>query len=239
MGILIVGSVHPSCGSMSENLNWEVPSVEKNLGAIEDCVRNHLDGLPKTHVAVREKMERWLDRFGSIRQGISAGRYNVQPLIERDLGYALANRELVVAAMFQPSTKNLFSEIEAHFRSMGGCALPSEDLLLMAGLPEVAKTLAWIGDAAMNLGVLPLIWSPRVADVGALTEKRKRYVRNTHVARLADRWSMYQHRIHFDTIEPGAEAAHIKGTLVESIFGIVYLQGGLSKVTEASRLLTF
>jgi len=237
MEMLIVGCAHQAYESMSGKLDWEVPSVEKNLEVIERCVRDHFDRVPESHVAVRDKMDRWLDRFVSIRQGIAAIRHGVQPLIERDLGYPLENRELVVVAMFQPSTKNLFTEIETHFRSMGGCALPSDDLLLMAGLPEAAKTLAWIGDAAVNLGVLPLIWSPSISDVGVLTEKRKRYVRNTNLARLADRWKMYQYRIHFDTLEPGAETAHIKGTLVESVFGIIYLQGGLSKVTEAGRLL--
>jgi hypothetical protein len=134
METLIVGSVHPACESMSASLTWEVPPVQKNLGTVERCIRDHLNSLPETHIAVRDKMERWLDRFVSMRQGIAAIRHDVQPLIERDLGYELENRELVVVAMIQPSTKNLFTEIETHFRSIGGCVLPSDDLLWMARL---------------------------------------------------------------------------------------------------------
>jgi ribonuclease-3 len=62
----------------------------------------------------------------------------------------------------------------------------------------VAKTLAWIGDAAINLAVIFEIWEPLIAKVGILTNERKKLVENSNLARLCDKWNVYDYRIHFD-----------------------------------------
>ena len=130
------------------------------------------------------------------------------------------------SSLLQLSMKILFSEIHTNFRD-GRCALSPTALAEMARLPEAAETLAWIGDAALKIGVLPQIWSPRLADAGLLSERRKAYESNVNMARLCDRWGLYEHRVHFDPPVEKGDCDHVKGTLVEAVLGIVFLQCGL------------
>jgi ribonuclease-3 len=53
------------------------------------------------------------------------------------------------------------------------------------------------------------------------------------MARVCDNWGLYKHRIHFDPpTETKAEIEHNKGTLLEAIYGIIYVEQGFEKVKE-------
>jgi len=158
---------------------------------------------------------------------------------EADLGYSLGDREQFVIAMFRPSTRNLFDEIAEDARSGGWCTLTDAELRELAHLHEAAGALAWIGDAALKIGLLPAIWDQEIANAGNLTKNRKAYDRNSNLALLCDRWNLYEHRIHFDAEIPRSARTinHAKGTLVESVFGILFLREGLKGVASATELL--
>jgi len=94
-------------------------------------------------------------------------------------------------------------------------------------------------DAALKIGLLPAIWDQEIANAGNLTKNRKAYDRNSNLALLCDRWNLYEHRIHFDAEIPRSARTinHAKGTLVESVFGILFLREGLKGVASATELL--
>ncbi|NYT04882.1 MAG: hypothetical protein GKC04_00700 [Methanomicrobiales archaeon] len=182
-------------------------------------------------------MRRWLDQLAAVADAIRVVRANVVPAIEADTGIPFSRPDLVILALFQPSTRNLFAEIGDHFRGTGACALSDADLERLAGLSDAAAALAWIGDAALKIGVLREIWNPDVRDAGLLTERRKRYESNANMARLCDRWHLYEHRIRLENDTAAGERDHLKGTLVESVYAILFLEGGLARVAEAVHLL--
>ncbi len=222
--------------AMHENLRWERFGIVKNLKALEECLTEHRARLPVASRHAREKFGRWLDQIGVIQDRIRLVQTIVLPRIETDLGYALDDGEMLILALFQPGTKNLFTEIDAHFREQG-CAIPGVSLSRMAGLSDAAATLAWIGDAALKIGVLPAIWTEEIADAGMLTQRRQAYERNANLARLCDKWGLFANRIDFDPHESHANSEHLKGTLVEAVIGIVFLKGGLRAVADAAVLL--
>jgi ribonuclease-3 len=219
---------------MHQTLRWHEVGIERNLAALRDGLAGKVAALPGGRE--RALTARWLASVEEILRQIASVRLVVVPAVERDLGFSIENDEIFVLSLFQPSTKNLFSEINAHFGE-GRCALSAGALAEMARLPEAAEALAWIGDAALKIGVLPEIWSPRLAEVGLLSERRKAYESNANMARLCDRWGLYEHRIHFDPPVEKGDPDHVKGTLVEAVLGIVFLQCGLKGVARAARLL--
>lgn len=227
---------------MHHSLHWKEVGIEKKLERLYTCVNTSLQEAPPPRSSEREKLTRWVEKLQELRKKIAAIRQFVYPLVVGDLGNPVLSEEILLLALFQPSTRNLFLEIEIHYQGGGTCALMPEELKELATLPEDAKTLAWVGDAALNLAVLSQIWVPSVSRVGELTEKRKEYVQNSNLARLCDRWGLYEHRLHFD---PPSDPAiltretvdHIKGTLVESVFGILFLAGGLTAVADTIPLL--
>jgi hypothetical protein len=222
--------------AMHEKLRWQRFGIKENLKALEECLTAQRAQLPVSSRHTREKFERWLDQIGIIQDRIHAVETVVLPRIEADLGYALDDGEMLVLALFQPGTRNLFTEIGAHFRERG-CAIPGVSLSRMAGLSDAAETLAWIGDSALKIGVLPAIWTEEIAEAGALTQRRQAYERNANLARLCDNWGLFSHRIDLDPHASRADAEHLKGTLVEAVIGIIFLKGGLRAVADAAVLL--
>ncbi|TAJ45553.1 ribonuclease III domain-containing protein [Methanofollis fontis] len=219
---------------MHRSLVWHEVGVEGNLALLRGGLAEKADALDDGRE--RDLLLRWHGAVDAVLRGMDAIGTAVCPVVERDLGFSIERKEMFVLAFFQPSTRNLFSEIAVHFRE-GGCALSPADLDAMAHLPDAAEVLAWIGDAALKIGVLPAIWSPHLADAAGLSERRKHYESNANMGRLCDRWGLYEHRIHFDPPVPKGDTAHVKGTLVEAVLGIVFLQRGLTGVAEAAALL--
>ncbi|MDD3621492.1 MAG: ribonuclease III domain-containing protein [Methanofollis sp.] len=223
---------------MHQTLRWHTVGVEQNLQVLRDGLFETRASLQSGKHHAIEKMGHWISSLDIIIEQMAAVGAEVRPRVETDLGYGIRNHEMFAMIFFQPSTRNLFSEVAVHFND-GSCSLSQEKLTELASLPDAAETLAWIGDAALKIGVLREIWSPRPADAGKLSERRKEYESNANMARLADRWGLYEHRIQFDphVRKKTTEIEHIKGTLVEGVFGIVFLQGGLEGVASAATFL--
>ncbi|MDN7013508.1 hypothetical protein FGW20_10775 [Methanoculleus sp. FWC-SCC3] len=221
---------------MHRSLTWNLPGIEGRLTTLrDDLVRE----TPALSMGDSAKFRRWVGDIETVLTKATVIAGTVQPEVEADLGYSLGDREQFVIALFRPSTRNLFDEIAEHAQNGCWCTLTDAMLRELAGLHEVAGALAWIGDAALKIGLLPAIWDPDIAKAGVLTQNRKAYDRNSNLARLCDRWGLYEHRIHFDIdISRNARKInHTKGTLVESAFGILFLKEGLKGVASAAELL--
>jgi ribonuclease-3 len=146
------------------------------------------------------------------------------------MGLHFEKTELLSIAMFQPSTRNLFLELETRFANENERLNPSI-LADLKSLSDMARVLALVGDAAISMAVLHHLWRPRVTDAGLLTQSRAELVSNEHLAWLCDEWGLYDYRIHFDPPSPTkSEISHTKGTLLEAVYGIVYIEEGLDEV---------
>ena len=222
-------------------LKWTPIGIEKKIRRLDQRVSRLAGETPEERKGERLRLAHWSAQLREVQDRIDVIKKEVRPVLARDIPPPPASNELVLVAFFQPSTKNLFAELDVYFRKRGEENL-SREITELGALADGARTLAWIGDAALNLAVLPEIWDPAISHVGILSKKRADYVQNANLARLCDRWMLSEHRIHFDLpADPGATTsetvAHTKGTLVEAIFGTVFLSGGLSAVACAIPLL--
>lgn len=175
---------------------------------------------------------RWITQLASMLSSIDRVKDSLRLKLEEVLELPLHKNELLLVAMFQPSTKNLFLEMIDEFPSK------QEELKHLVALSEMAEALALVGDAAISLAALHHVWQPKSIDAGVLTQKRSDIVNNEHMAKLCDNWGLYEYRIHFDPHAVSkSEMEHDKGTLLEAIYGIVYIEQGLEKVKDLIRYL--
>jgi ribonuclease-3 len=179
------------------------------------------------------KTKKWSQQLSEVIDSLVKIQTELKPRLEKALGVSIKNKELLQVAMFQPSTKNLFSELQVQLTMDKRSPLGKEDYEVLVSLSEIAQSLALVGDAAISIAVLHYIWQPKAMDVGTLTQRRADIVSNEHLAKVCDSWRLYEQRIHFDPEGPSkSEMNHDKGTLVEAICGIVYIEHGFSKVKE-------
>ncbi len=213
-------------------LVWEPVRIGDLIDTLVKTVEETRRGTPEEKSRLQAKLMKWSRQLAYVREKMGRVRNELAPALERTLGVSLTRDELLIIAMFQPSTKNLFLEIETHYRG-GACDPLGERFEDLIALSEMARVLALVGDAALSLAVIHSLWEPKAARVGRLTEQRAELVSNSNMATLCDRWNLYEYRIHFDpATSTKSEINHIKGTLVEAVYGVVYIHDGLEKVRE-------
>lgn len=203
-------------------------SVRKILNEISS--RTRTSALKPTH---QQKFDTWIQQLTDILNQISKIDSMVLPLIKKDLEYPFTNKNLIVTAMVQPSLKNTFDEIKVHFNNEPGFEIFQETLTKLGTSPDTAKSLAWLGDAAIKYAILQIIWKPGIT-IEVLHNKRQELENNENLSKLCDKWNLFNCRIHLDSDVPKQETLpKIKGTLAEAIFGVILIEKKIEGVQEA------
>ena len=206
-------------------LSYNPIRIEDRLDRISKAVQATQRETPENNTKLLTKIERWLKDIKSIQESLKKIREDLVPDLERILGIEFKIKELFQVAMFQPSTKNILLELETQYRRSKNNPLDSDGFAEMINLSEMAKVLALVGDAVISSAVLQHLWEPHLGDAGKITLRKSEIVSNSHMARLCDEWGLYEYRIHFDPDTPSkSEMAHDKGTLLEAVYGIIYLE---------------
>ncbi len=220
-------------------LDWHRIYLKDNLQGIRNIVEADLKNMPSRNTRTISKMKRWVNQLDFIIQRVTYAEEVLAPILEKKFDFDLNEKGLFTVLLFQPSTKNLFLELETHYCDAEEREEQCEALPDMVALSETAKMLALLGDAAIDMAILHHIWKPRASDVGYLTQTRSGLVSNEHLSQKCDEWGLYENRIHFDPPTPTkSEMEHIKGTLVEAFFGVIYIEMGFKKVLEMVTHLT-
>jgi dsRNA-specific ribonuclease len=140
--------------------------------------------------------------------------------------------ELIMFALSRPSIRKIFEDLNVHFNNNPERLLKKEELNELASSGDAAEVLALIGDSALDLAIVQLLWDASLSNTGKLTEKRKEVASNLNLAKYCDGWELYGCQLNRlkssdnEVIKPET-VIHEKGTLVESILGVIYLEFGL------------
>jgi dsRNA-specific ribonuclease len=200
-----------------------------NFPAIVRELEHRIDQLPENNTKEKKRISNWINQINKIDHSIqNIVNYKLVEL-ERNIKYNFAEPDLVVLSFIQPSVKNLFNELIIYFSKLD-FKFNFEPYLNM---DEAAKVLALIGDAAIDLALVQILWEPNISNVGELTEKRSNFASNENLARICDKWNLYDFRIHFDPNKSEIKDEtinHVKGTIIEALFGVMYIESGLEQI---------
>lgn len=215
-----------------QGFTWTPVNIEEKLEQLLRAIERTRSNTPENNTRLLNKINRWRSQIEEIATRIQYIRDELAPDLEKILDLKIRNKEFLLTAMFQPSTKNLFLEIAAEYKREDD-PIGADDFEHLVSLSEAAKVIALLGDAAVSMAVLYHLWQPNVVDVGKLTQSKADIVSNENMANLCDQWGLYEHRIHFDPAVPSkSEIDHDKGTLVEAIYGIIQMEHGFQGVMK-------
>jgi dsRNA-specific ribonuclease len=202
---------------------------------IEDLsIRKKNVQLKQTH---QKKFEKWIEQLNTILNQIKKIDEVALPAIKKDLGNSFSNRNLILTVLIQPSVKKLFTDIKTHFKNDPEFVVSPKDLSLLESCSDTAKSLAWIGDTTIKYALLLKIWRPGITPE-ELHNKRQALENNENLSKLCNGWKLFDCRIHFDPLVPKhATIDKIKGTLVEAIYGVIFIERGIEGVQEAIDLI--
>ena len=223
-----------------EKLVWNTKGIFEKIKVLMGNLEARKDALPDQNTREIGRIEKWISQLKSIDQGIEILRSMKLNMIEEELGYRFPSPELFILAHIQPSVRNVFDELRIfHENHPNVIELENEDFTNLLNLHEAAKVLALIGDAVISVALVHIHWDPSISRVGALTDVKKNYASNHRFGKICDRWGLYDLRIHEDQFTPEEDKKidHTKGTIVEALFGIIYVESGLTQVISSIRAL--
>ena len=129
-----------------------------------------------------------------------------------------------------------------HFNNQKNNPLKIDEYKELASSGDAANVLALIGDAALDLSVVQTFWDSSLTTVGKLTKKRPGIVANDNLARICDEWNLFNYCLNRlnDPSEKNAKPKtieHEKGTLIEAIYGVIYLEFGFVELIRTIPLI--
>ncbi len=111
----------------------------------------------------------------------------------------------------------------------------------MKEIKEEFLVLAFIGDCALELGILKNIWEVTVGSGNIpsneyLNDQKKLFVKNEQLAEIWDSLGLYNDDI---LLKNKDESSDLRGSRMEAVFGIIYLESGLEAVEKAIHHLNY
>ncbi len=227
---------------MKEKLKWNAIGLVKKTGILRDYIQNEKVNIPINHTSKSHKLIGFLDELNHLLDQMEKIEKIIIPKLEKLFRLKFTTPELIMFALSRPSIRNIFDDLKTHFRADSNAPLNEKELLELASSGDAAEVLALLGDAALDLSIVQLLWDSSLSKTGNLTEKRQEVVSNQNLAKYCDEWGLFTCRLNrlkgVITEEAKEETIiHEKATLVESVLGVIYLEFGLDVLLRVVPLI--
>ena len=227
---------------MQDKLKWNAIGLVKKTRTLKDYIKKEKNDVPIDHTKKRATLSRYLVELNHVLEQMEKIKKIVIPKLEKLFRLTFPTPELVMFALVRPSIRTIFKDLNTHFKDDANRPLREEELIELASSGDAAVVLALIGDAALDLAIVQILWDSSLSTTGELTTKRKNVASNKNLAIYCEEWGLYScrlNRLKANPIEdPKIETLeHIKGTLVESILGVVYIEFGLKELLRIVPLI--
>lgn len=213
---------------MQDKLKWNAIGLARKTQLLRDYIYQEKKAIPEEHTVKHGVLQKFLEELDHLLGRIEKIEKILIPKLEEVFRLKFKTPELLLIAMSNTSIRNIFEDLNTHFNKDPNRPLQEEELIELASSGDASKVLALIGDAALDLAIVQVLWDSSLSTTGKLTEKRKEVASNKNLAKYCDQWGLFGYRLNrFRAIEPAVTKPktilHEKGTLVEAILGVVYL----------------
>jgi len=227
---------------MHKRLKWNAIGFEKKTQLLFKTIQQEKDEIPEDHLSKNRKLQGFLDQLSHILDKMSKIQKELIPKLEDIFKLVFRTPELVMISLCRPSIRNIYQDMEKHFNYQKNNPLEIDEYKELASSGDAANVLALLGDAALDLSVVQTLWDSSLATVGRLTKKRAGIVANDNLAKICDEWNLFDFRLNRlnDPLETNAKPKtiqHEKGTLVEAIYGVIYLEFGFEELIRTIPLI--
>jgi ribonuclease-3 len=227
---------------MQDKLKWNAIGLVKKTRMLKNYIEREKNDVPVDHTKKRATLSGFLVELNHILEQMEKIKKIIIPKLENLFRLTFPTPEMVMFALARPSIRNIFEDLNTHFKDDGDRPLNEEELTELASSGDAAVVLALIGDAALDLAIVQILWDSSLSKTGELTTKRKKVASNKNLAIYCEEWGLYSCRLNRLKANPMDDTKietleHVKGTLVESIMGVVYIDFGLKELLRIIPLI--
>jgi dsRNA-specific ribonuclease len=222
---------------MQKKLKWNAIGLVRKTKLLQEYIKGVKDSIPSDHTSKLSTQKGYLDELNHLLGRMERIEKILIPKLEKFFRLHFPTPELLMFALSRPSIRNIFDDLNTHFRNDSNRPLTEEEMIELASSGDAAEVLALLGDAALDLAVVQLFWDTSLSNTGVLTEIRKSIASNLSLSRYCDEWNLCDYRLNRFKESKAEDITekkiiHEKGTLVESILGVIYLEFGYEKILE-------
>jgi len=216
---------------MEEKLKWNAIGLVRKTQILRDYILNEKDGIPIDHTNKHAKRQGFLDELNHLLEQMEKIEKILIPKLETFFRFKFPTPELIMFALSRPSISTIFDNLKNHFNNDPNKPLKDDEMAELASSGDAAEVLALIGDAVLDLAIAQIFWDSALSNTGKITEKKKEIASNLNLAKFCDDWNLCGCRLNRFDVVTAEEVKpktiiHEKGTLVESILGVIYLEFG-------------
>ena len=227
---------------MQDKLKWNAIGLVKKTKTIKDYIEREKNDIPVDHTKKRAKLSGFLAELNHLLEQMEKIKKITIPKLESLFRLTFPTPELVMFALARPSIRKIFEDLNIHSKDDANRPLSEDELNELSSAGDAAVVLALVGDAALDLAIVQILWDSSLSTTGELSTKRMKVVSNKNLAIYCEEWGLYScrlNRLKANPMEgPKIETLeHIKGTLVESILGVVYNEFGLKELLRIVPLI--
>lgn len=217
---------------MQEKLKWNAIGLVKKTQMLRNYIQNEKNNIPADHTSKHGKLQGYLNELNHLLERMEKIEKIIIPKLEQLFRLKFTTPELIMFALSRPSIRNIFEHLNKHFKNDSNPPLNEEKLIELASSGDAAEVLTLLGDSALDLAIVQLLWDSSLSKTGNLTIKRQEVVSNQNLAKSCDEWGLYSCRLNRSKVIAEEDTKqetiiHEKATLIESILGVIYLEFGL------------
>lgn len=227
---------------MQKKLQWNAVGFKKQIDYYIEAVNSNRNELPRDHAVSFRRLTGFLDQLNQLKANIDQIDNKIIPELESIFRISFKTPEMLYLAFSRPSIRNIFENLETEFAENEDIKLSKATLEELQSSADAGNVLALIGDAVLDLAVVQVLWDSSLSNTGQLTQQRTEIVSNKSLAKFSDTLDLYNLRLcnYGDPSESDVKEKklnHEKGTLVEAIIGVIYLESGQEEVERIVPLL--
>jgi hypothetical protein len=183
----------------------------------------------------KQRTKKSIENIKIIREKFTIVKKSCIPKITGATGHTFNHPNLFLFVFLYKEINEVFNEAQTN-PVMAGVpeTLSLQELKEMSVVSEDRLSLAHIGDAALELGVIATIWPPNTTTIlkkQYLHDERKKRVDNLPLSQFWESMHLYDNSTIL--VENPYENPDTKGSYMEAVFGIIYLESGLEAVETA------
>lgn len=227
---------------MQRRLKWNAIGLEPKTKKILEIMLIEKDEVPEDNLKDYRKIQRFVDELEYLVKTLTEIREELIPSIEKFFRLEFPTPELIYLAMSRPGIKKIFEDLHIFFDRIGNSVFNNDEFKDLSSCGDAGDVLALIGDSAIDLAVVETLWDSSLSTTGELTIKRGKIVRNKNLAIICDRMNIYDYRLKklLDNSSQNSKTStinHEKGTLIEALYGVIYLEFGFEEILRTVPLL--
>ena len=154
---------------MKEKLKWNAIGLVKKTQILRDYIQDEKNNIPSDHTSKITKLSGYLAELNHLLERMEKIEKIIIPKLEKLFRLKFKTPELVMFALSRPSIRPIFDDLSKHFKNDENAPLSENELIELASSGDAADVLALLGDAAVDLAIVQLLWDSSLSKTGSLT----------------------------------------------------------------------